>query len=79
MISIIWRVRVSDVIDILVNGMNVGLGESEAKSQDRNGMVSTRMRPASRDMIALLVKKPRIKRSLGQHQAKKAEGKKWDC
>ena len=66
-VSIIWRVGVSDVIDILVNGMNVRLGESEAKSNDRHGMVSVRMRPVGRNMIALLVKKPRQKRSLGQH------------
>ena len=46
----------SHVIDVLFNGMNVRLGESESKRKDCLGMVSARMRPARRNMITFLVK-----------------------
>jgi hypothetical protein len=78
-ISVIWRVRVSDVINILVNGMNVGLGESETKRYDRRGVVPVRMRPPSRDMIALLMKKQREVGRLGDRQPKNTEGKEQEC
>jgi hypothetical protein len=38
-IAIIWRVRVSDVIDLFVNGMNVMLRKSERKRENSGGMV----------------------------------------
>jgi hypothetical protein len=63
----------SDVIDVLVNGMNVGLGESETKRKGRHGVVLARMRPTSRNVIALLMKKRRQGSGFGDGQAKKAE------
>ena len=37
-ISIVWRVRVSNIVDIFINGMKVRLGESETKRKDRSRM-----------------------------------------
>ena len=41
----------SDVIQIIINGVNIRLSEPETEWEDRGRMMLARMRPTSRDMV----------------------------
>jgi hypothetical protein len=67
----------SDIVDILVNSMNVGLRESKPKRKDRRGLVFAGMSPANRNVTPLLVQNQRREKGLRDDQAKKSERKEW--
>jgi hypothetical protein len=53
--TIIWGLRVSNIINKFIHGMVVRLGESETKRKDCRGVMFTRMRPFKRNVITLLL------------------------
>jgi hypothetical protein len=68
---VIWGVWISNIMDVFVDSLNVGLGKTKTKRKDCRAVESMGVRPASGDMITLLVKNPR--REEGLSDSAKAE------
>jgi ERCC4-related helicase len=77
MITVVWRVRVSDVIEKFVNSMEVGLGETETKRQDRRSRIFTGMRPTGRNLTAFFMQNQRREKRFSDGQANKGNEKEW--